>query len=302
MRSKTHSIGFGRVLASAIAVTLLASGLAAAAPQSITISPTSVSQTLQPGSTTNGDVKIINSGTSPLNLKVYATPYSVSGTAYRQDFTPKTGQADIASWFHFPATKITAAPNQTAVIPYSITVPANTSAGGYYATVFAETQPSADQASHGVVVHERLGTIFYLQVGGNVNKQGQFLGWHLNSFQTKPLSASLEIKNTGNVHFPSTTSLTVTDLFGHTKLRFTTTKEILPATTRQITAAWPTTPVIGLFKVSGSSNFLGQTHQLKSQYVLVIATWLRWLILAIIVILLALLGLWISKRLKSKRD
>lgn len=261
--------GFITTLVAALAMPLAAQ---AAPGQSVTISPTSVDETIDPGETKSGDIQVINTGSQAFDFKVYATPYSVTGETYQQHFVALPGKPDIASWFKFPLTTAHIKPGQTVKVAYNIQVPANTPPGGYYATVFAETQPGANPPGTGVTVHQRVGTIFYLQVGGNAVKKGSLDSWQAKFWQIQPLTATVKVKNDGDTHFVADTHVVVRDIFGTPKLNLTTAREVLPRTIRQIDATWTKSPPIGLFKVSGTVKLLGQTHTLPTKYVLVV-TW-----------------------------
>lgn len=274
--------GLITALVAALAVPVAA--FAAPAAQSITVSPTSVDETINPGATKTGSIKVINTGSQGFDFKIYATPYGVTGEEYQQHFTPLPGKPDIVSWFKFPVAAAHAAPNQTVDVAYSIAVPANTPPGGYYATVFAETQPAANASGSSVSVHQRVGTIFYLQIGGTAVKKGSLDGWQVHFWQTQPLTASLKIKNDGDTHFVANTQVVVRDIFGTPKYTLTTAREVLPRTIRQIDATWPNGPPIGLFKVSGNVKFLGQTHTLPSHYVLVVTWPIRLAVIAAVVL------------------
>ena len=266
--------------------------------QSITLSPTSQSLTIQPGSSATGQLKLFNQGDVNYSVKIYPAAYSVSGEDYDQSFTKLPGAPDVASWFTFDKTKATLNANDQLDINYTIAVPKGTLAGGYYATAFAETQGNAGNAKNGVIVHQRVGAIFYLTVAGDLKTTGTLESWTVKTLQKPPLEADLRIANTGNVHFPVEVNATVKDIFGRTKFKFNTQKEVLPQTIRKIPIIWPSTPTIALVKVEGTAKFLGQTHQLGSHYVLVVSN-AAWSVIGLIV---ALLLLWIMvPRLKERR-
>ena len=135
-----------------LALLIIASGGIAhdahAASGGLTISPTSVDVETAPGGSYSGNMLVINQGELDITYKVYATPYSVTGEDYQPYFTPVQGAVDITKWFNFPTTGNTIKVGNQDTIPYTISVPKGTGAGGYYATVFAET---ADKGSAGVI-------------------------------------------------------------------------------------------------------------------------------------------------------
>lgn len=271
-----------------VAAALLVSAVpAAAAPQVITLTPTSLDRVIQPGTTYNGSFKILNQGEGGYTFHVYAGPYSVHSEDYAPDFTtPLPGAPDVAKWFKFSTTSLHIEPGQSSTVNYSISMPASTPPGGYYAAAFAETKlpPKANS----IVLNERVGEIFYLQAAGPVAQSGSLLTWQSGLFQKPPLTSTLRLKNTGSVHYRATINLNVQDVFGNDKYKLKTVKEVLPQTIRKVTLPWQKTPSIGLFKVKGSVNFLDQQKTLPTRWVLVMSVPVR-LVLAAILIAIVLL-------------
>ncbi len=269
---------------------------AATPAQSITISPTSIDQEVQPGSIANGSFQVINSGDSEYNFKVYSTPYSVKSEDYNPDFTPLPGKTDITKWIHFSNGGTGLGPHQTITIDYTINVPAQAPAGGYYAVAFAETQSKPSKTT-GVVITDRVGEIFYLRVAGNVKQTGKLLSWQASFLQTAPLTGVLRIEDSGGYNFPTTVKAQVKNIFGHDVYKFTTDRQILPQTIRRIKIPWPKTPPVGIFKIQGTATFLGQTHQLPAKYVLVVSQPIR----LIVILLVVAFVLYVIYRLRRNR-
>ncbi len=271
-----------------LSVFYLATGLAKAAQQAITMTPTSVSPVINPGSSQHGSFKVINQGKTAFKFITYAAPYRVSGEDYTPEFTVLPTAPNITGWFNFSAPGGTVEPNQAVTIGYTITIPENVQPGGYYAAAFAETQ--YPKAANSIVLNERVGELFYIQVAGPVVKKGEMLTWKSGFFQKPPLTSVIRLQNSGSIHFPSTIKLTVKDILGHTKYQLTTQKELLPQTIRRVTIPWDKTPSIGLFKVSGDVTFLNQHQKLSTKWVLVMSNTARLIVLIILVPLILLLA------------
>jgi hypothetical protein len=277
-------------LSLAIASALMPLGLlshagAASANQQLEITPTAIIQSFDKGASQAETLQVINPGSSSYDIKIYATPFSVTGEDYKQNFNKIPGAEDVSTWFSFPSSTYHIDPNQTVNIPYFINVPSNALAGGHYATVFVETQNKANV--NGVVIHDRLGSVAYLTVNGPVKTAGNFLSWNASFLQRPDLTANLRVQNTGAVHFQTTINAVVKDIFGSTRLTYYSTHEILPQTIRKMPVVWNKTPSFGLFRISGTANFLGQTVNLPTQYVLVMSSFVR-LVLALLVFLIIL--------------
>ena len=239
-----------------------------AASGGLTISPTSVEVTAAPGGTYKGEMLVMNQGELDVAYSVYATPYSVTGEEYKPYFSPIQGATDITKWFTFDKSGNDSLKIGTQEsIPYIITVPKNVGAGGYYATVFAETADKGGAA--GVVTRKRVGMIIYLRVSGSVKESGSINAWNVDWIQQAPLRADVKVANAGSVHFKANVHVTVSDLFGSKKFSYERSPEILPQKLRDIPISWENGATYGLFKVNGTVTYLNKTEQLPTRYVFV---------------------------------
>ncbi len=271
-----------------------------AAPEVLTISPTSIRPDINPGSVKTGSFEAINQGQQGYNVIIYAAPYSVKSENYTPDFLPIPGAPSVASWLHFSQTSATIQPNQTLTIDYTLTVPANTPAGGYYAVAFVETQ--APKNVTGVIVNEQVGEIFYIQVAGPVVQSGKVLSWSSPFLQKPPLTYSLRLENSGGLHYFSNISIIVKDIFNSPKFTLNTQKVVLPQTIRQISDNWTKTPSLGFFKVTGTVTILGHNHKLPTKYVLVMSQTVRYIfvIIGILLVLAVIARLLFSRKRRKK--
>jgi len=269
-----------------------------AASGGLTISPTSVDVTVAPGGTYKGEMLVMNQGELDIAYSVYATPYSVTGEEYKPYFSPVKGATDITKWFTFDKSgndslKIGTQEN----IPYTITVPKNVGAGGYYATVFAET---ADKGGAGVVTRKRVGMIVYLRVSGSVKESGSINSWNVDWMQQAPLRADVKVANTGSAHFKASVQVTVSDLFGSKKFSYERSPEILPQKLRDIPVSWENGATYGLFKVNGTVTYLNKTEQLPTRYVFVANLPMRLLTVVALIAFIALI-VFVSKRVAVRK-
>jgi hypothetical protein len=261
----------------------LISGVADAVSQDITITPTSVSPVINPGSAYRGSFQVIDQGKSGYKFLVYATPYNVQGEDYSPDFTALPTAPNITGWINFSSPGGYIKPGQSITLNYTISIPENTQPGGYYAAAFAETQ--YPQIPNHITLNERVGELFYIQAAGPVAKKGELLTWQSSLFQKPPLTSTIRLQNNGSINYPANIQVSVKDILGHTKYSLTTQKELLPQTIRRVTIPWNKTPSIGLFKVSGSVSFLNQQMTLGTKWVLIMSTTIRVIILIVVLIL-----------------
>lgn len=275
--------------------------LAAAPPgENITASPTQISVTLTPGSTTKGQATIINDGDKSYAFKTYVAPYRVSGEDYDQSFSRAAGASDPSDWIKVDIKPVTLAPRQSVVVPYSITVPAGTGGGGYYATLFYETLPRATAGS-GVATTQRVGSVVYMRVEGEIIERGRIESFKAPFFQPgPPVAVELRMRNDGNVHYTAEIDELITDVFGHEKYRTKVVRKVLPQTTRRFDLAWQKAPAFGLFKVGGEVRYLNQRSTLPTRYVLVMSSLAFLLSFAGLLLVIGLLVRWFLALRQSK--
>lgn len=260
-------------------------GLAHAAPQSITMTPTSVSPVIKPGSVYKGSLQVLNQGGTAYTFQVYSAPYHVKGEDYTPDFTALPTAPNVKSWFKFSTTGGHVNPGQSITVNYAISMPANTPPGGYYAVVFAQTKYPKTAS---ITLNERVGEIFYIQAAGPVTKQGELVSWQSAIFQKPPLTAVMRLENSGGIHYPAAIQVDVRDVFGRSKYSLSTTKEVLPQTIRRVTVSWSKAPSLGIFKVTGTVSFLNQHKTLPTKWVFVMSQTVRLVLLGLLVLIILL--------------
>ncbi|HSX30984.1 MAG TPA: hypothetical protein VLE99_03645 [Candidatus Saccharimonadales bacterium] len=271
-------------------------GTASAINKVLTVSPATTKPVVSPGATKTGNFQVLNQGDQDYTVHIYSTPYSVQGEAYTPDFYPVPGKTDASSWLSFDRAEASVKPGQSLNVAYSLHVPTGTQPGGYYAVAFVETHTTPNGQS--VVVNERVGEIFYIQVAGPVKIDGKLLGWSSTFLQRQPVSASLRLENDGGVHYASDIRLTVRDVFGHSKYVFATQKELLPQTIRRVPMTWDHSPILGLFKITGTVTTPGKTITLPAKYVLVMSPAVRYVLLGLVGVVVAYT---LARRLTRRR-
>jgi hypothetical protein len=259
--------------------------------QNMTVSPTQINPELAPGSMSQGQVSVINDGDKGYDFTVSATPYHVTGEDYDQSFQIIPGAINAATWFTVPKQTYHLEPHQSQVVPYTLTVPAGTQGGGYYATLFYQTSPKPSDSS-GVQRQQRIGVVAYVRVKGDLVEKGSLASFDVDTFQPgNPVAAILRLKNDGNVHYSAEIQLRVTDIFGGQKAKVQVTREVLPGTIRRFDLHWDKSPPLGIFRVGGNVSMLGRNEVLPQHYILVLSP-VAFFVLLGLFCLVALSGLW----------
>ncbi|MDB5160387.1 MAG: exported protein of unknown function [Candidatus Saccharibacteria bacterium] len=241
--------------------------------KAITVTPASTDVAINPGSSVARSVDIINGGDGSFKVTLSTSPYHVSGEDYDPKFTQIPGTVDPSEWIHLSTTSTTVNGSDTLTVPYTIDVPQNTAPGGYYAVLFAET--SSDNAQSGVVSHNRVGSILYITVNGDIKSGGNVTGDPLPIIHfVGAIPIGLKVSNSGGTHFITTASYSVTDMTGKEVLKASFDRYVLPQTEREIKSGFTPQALIGVYTVHRSATIAGVLKTLPDVKIYVINPWL----------------------------
>lgn len=268
--------------------------------QHIAATPSSADLSIAPGASASDSLAIINQGTDSFKVKTSVAPYHVEGINYDPQFTQLPGTVDPSKWVTLTVPQnTTLAPDKLLHIDYTVNVPAGTAPGGYYAVIFAETMP-AGQAS-GVVAHNRIGEILYLTVKGEVETKGTAHGGKIDRFNMSgKLSIPILVSNSGGVHFKTTVTTTIKNVFGKKVYSHHEDRYVLPQTQRQIVQNWQNQVPLGIYKVSRQATVPNGSVQLPDQTVIMVQPWLLIIVFLVAVAITPTFIGWLRGRRKHR--
>ena len=268
--------------------------------QAISLSPATTQVSIDPGKSASDKIEVINTGDDSFNVTFSVAPYYVTGQNYDPHFTQLPGTVDASKWITITSTKATLESHKVLAENYTISVPANTAPGGYYAVIFAETSQSNVSAG-GVVPHNRVGNIVYITVNGDVKTSGYVKGSSLPGFTFSPtVPLDIQVANDGGVHFQTTASFSVKDITGKEVYSAHFDRLILPSTVRNITTSWTASMPVGVYTVHREATAAGTLTKLPDQTIVVVNPWF---LIGLILIILAIVMFFVirAKQRKSKR-
>lgn len=251
--------------------------------ESVTLSPTNKVYHVDPGQVLQDSLTVLNDGQTAYTFTVYATPYSVTSSHYNDpNFSATKSNADAYTWIQFDTTSYHIEPRQTINVPYTLKVKPDASPGGHYGAIFVEIQPG-DTAGQQLSRKKRVGSIIYATVSGDVRLAGNVEHIDTAWFQpVAPITSNISVTNTGNSDFAATVNYRVSDIFNNTKYNSQNNYEVLPSTSRDISAEWMGVNWFGLYNVHVATTVLGKTT-VKDTTVLMAPVWL--LVVLIIIVL-----------------
>ncbi|WP_297099469.1 hypothetical protein [uncultured Draconibacterium sp.] len=148
-----------------------------------------------------GAIQVQNAGTEPQSVKVYQRDYWYAFSGESRHDEAGTLARSNAAWIKYSPTLLTLQPNETAMIDFEVSVPADdTLKGTYWSVIMVEgIQPEDTAASSGVKIHTAIR--YAVQVITNIGNTGkrdlQFLGMELTSNENETQVLNVAIENTG---------------------------------------------------------------------------------------------------------
>lgn len=263
---------------------------------------------LKAGETYTGYITVSNpkSASSDFHFKVETSPYSVIGEEYTPDFQTMSDWSRIVEWTTLENTEGSLKPNETKKVYYKIEVPANAPAGGQYFKIGVTSDSAAMSGDAGKVqdVYE-IANLVFVAIEGDTKREGKILDGKISGFvSTAKPSVSARVENNGNVHEIAKTTVTVKNVLGGGQVYPKDGEDsemesiIMPLSTRLISRELSDMPVVGIFDVKETIEYMGETQDITS--VMVICPF--WFILLVIAFISSIIGMgFYGRYLKHKK-
>ena len=175
--------------------------------------------TLNPGGQLEDGLVVVNHGTTPLHLAVYAADgFTKEG---RLDLVAKDAKSTkVGAWVHTDRPDVTVRPGKSVEVPFTITLPDNAAPGEYMGGIVTQ----ADEAG-GTDAGRRLGIRIRLRVGGSLkpslsaeNLRVRYSGTP-DPFGKGDATVTYTIHNTGNAILTARQAVSVSGPFGRLRVR-----------------------------------------------------------------------------------
>ena len=157
-----------RSLIVALAVTALWSA-PAAAQISVEVSPLRVELTAGPGSTTTQGITLSNAGKDAVRVRATLTDWDLSRDGAPQfEGALENGPYSATTWLRLAPPEQIIEPGRTAMVRFSLSVPAGIGPGGYRTGVLFEFGPAAGDPvarARQVMIKSRVATLIYVNIG-----------------------------------------------------------------------------------------------------------------------------------------
>lgn len=250
------------------------------------VSPMNESIILNPGDNYKGSFSVNNPGYSKedITYRTEVGPFFVNND-YDPVYENVDGRGELASW-----TKVTSGatgtlkPNEVKDIEFEIDVPEDAPAGGQYAEISVTVDLSSGEGDEGINIGESMaiGHVILAEITGQSVSSGDIVSMGVDSFTLGgKITAHSTVKNTGNVHGQALYTMKVYPLFSDEVLYSNEDEKdkqyVLPDTEFTNEKIWEETPMVGIFNVKYTVEFMGDTSEV-TRMVIVCPWWLLILI------------------------
>ena len=276
----------------------------------MTISPPREKIVLVPGEVYEGSIKVSNSATASKNLK-YSVRVGSFGFRddengntdyYNTDVDTITSYNEIMKWISLGKEGGEVLPNESDIVPYTITVPKDAPAGGQYASIIVRNDTTDDSKVGNVAIQNvvEFAVSVIAEVAGETRDEGKILENSIPAIQfTTPLNVNSMVRNDGNVHTDAKYTLQVWPLFSDEEI---CTNEEKPETSlimpdsERYHAQTCNTPALGIFRVKQVVKIFGETS-IVEKTILVCPIWLLFVIVFAIVFVIT----WFFTKNKNRK-
>jgi hypothetical protein len=264
---------------------------------SLSLYPTSIRLSLDPGETWSGSITVINPNT--FDLKVNPEKENLGGGAEGAvELLGENISYGLASWIHYNEGQISLKAEERREIPITISVPQNAQPGGHYAAVLFRGLTSSEAQGSGVGISGRVGSIVLVEVSGETSKSGTIEEVIAPKFISHgPLEVGFKIKNTGNTHFSPEGKIIISGLLQDKELTWEP-RVVFPGYDRTFKASWTDKYLFGPLTVEIMAQIPGGESLVIDSFTVWAFPWQEVLILIVGITILVLLLKFFKKRFK----
>lgn len=177
---------------------------------------------VSPGDVVEDAVTVFNFGNVPLNLNVYGVD-AFNNVDGKFDIRPAADEpVDAGAWVALDQNLVTVPPGKQVTIPFTVTVPADATAGDHAGAIVASsTEFGQSEDGQVIALDRRTGTRLYIRVAGDVTEDVRVtrVSAEYQHRLLEPLVAGstrvrVRMENRGNTRVGGTVTLEVSGPFG----------------------------------------------------------------------------------------
>jgi len=179
-------------------------------------------------------LKLVNvSSEKTMKVKIYPVDAVVSSQGVFNPLDEADPKKDIGAWIKMSESEVSLAPQETRIIPFTLTIPEDASVGDHLGAIIAEKGELTPSGQAGLSIKTRVGIRVWNTVPGEIVKNLQIsnVSWEIINKKLSPKTTTLEkirtalglnkegfitlsLKNDGNVHLMPKGNIEIRDIFG----------------------------------------------------------------------------------------
>jgi hypothetical protein len=207
----------------------------------LTITPVRIEINGDPGTTLTEEMTLINEQDTTITYYSSYANFEAQGDTGSPAFVNPT--EGIGTWMK-TAPSITLGPKESKTISLAITIPANTTPGGYFGAIFWGTAPESTTPGE-VAISAKTGMLVLLSVNGEVKEAGGLVDFQTKNktfwYNTLPVSFEYRFRNDGGDRVKPVGKITIRNTVYLRADRIDANPvqgNILPSSTRKFTVDW----------------------------------------------------------------
>lgn len=207
----------------------------------LSVAPATFDLSANPGEIIKNSIKVENLTNVPLEVSVDRRNFTALGEEGEAALTDDTTPYALATWITVDPMVQTIAPHEIKVYNYTITVPQLAEPGGHFGSIIFKTAPRPVAGGSGVAIAQEVGSLLLLKVAGDIVEKAEIESFQPTHgfFEYGPVGFDTRIKNSGNVHFKPTGTITIANMFGQKVATLNLdSKNVLPDSIRHLSNSW----------------------------------------------------------------
>lgn len=277
--------------------------------QTITITPPTIQQVVNPGDKKEGTLSVINDSDGDLTFVTSVYDFVVTDTHGTPQILPAgtiaNNKYSAANWVAVYPAEFSVKARQRVTINYYLQVPGNAGPGGHYAAIVYQPITAGAQQGTGAHIQSQIATLVYFDVAGPIKEGAKVTKFSANPFQEYgPVDIKTQILNMGDLHINPQGYITLKDMVGKTIATVPLAqRNIFPGNvaldyTTRVGEKW----MIGRFQANLVASYgVNQNLPLSATIYFWVFPW-RVSIVVILIIVALVLGYFLWKRRKEREE
>jgi hypothetical protein len=172
--------------------------------------------TLNPGSSVNEGVRVINNSAESRTLLIYAVDSVVSSGGAFSCAQAVDQKTDVGGWIKLAKSEVTLASLTTEVVPFTLTAPNSSSVGEHNGCIVIQEKKEADPSATGIVLSFRTGLRVAVLIPGDIVRKLAIGGLSIAHDEKGDILLTPKVKNEGNVSVDADVQVVTRYFFGKT--------------------------------------------------------------------------------------